>query len=179
MGSKRQLESALTLFLTGLPELEQAHWELYPERIDESIPLSITLLYPFAPPDEAEQHFDELREFFASCPPLSFDLVTLAEFPGAVVYAVPEPDDELRATMRALWTRFPQYPPYGEPGTDPPPHATLGRFAADPDPDTLVARAEARIGPLLPAHFDVREVTLMEMFEPDRWHVRKTFPLGG
>jgi hypothetical protein len=81
--------------------------------------------------------------------------------------------------MRALWARFPQYPPYGKPGTDPPPHASLGRFAADPDPGTLVARAEARVGPLLPAHFDVREVTLMEMYEPDRWRVRTTFPLEG
>jgi hypothetical protein len=173
------LQSALTLFLTGQPELEAAHWELYPERIDENIPLSLTLLYPFAPPDESAQHFGTLCGFFASRRPLSFDLVGIAEFPNAGIYAVPEPDDELRATMRALWALFPQYPPYGEPGADPAPHASLGRFAADPDPDTLVARAEARVGPLLPARFDVGEVTLMEMHEPDRWHVRTTFPLGG
>lgn len=172
------LESAVTLFLTGHPELEAAHDALYPERIEENIPLSLTLLYPFAPPDEAEQHFPALREFFAARPPLEFSLVRLAEFPGAVVYAVPEPDDELRATMRALWARFPQYPPYGRPGTDPPPHASLGRFAADPDPDTLMSRAEARVGPLLPAPFVIREATLMEMHEPDRWRVRTTFPLG-
>jgi hypothetical protein len=173
------LQSALTLFLTGRPELEAAHWELYPERVDEGIPLSLTLLYPFAPPDEAAQHFDGLREFFASRSPLSFDLVRIAEFPNAGIYAVPEPADELRATMRALWASFPEYPPYGEPGADPAPHASLGRFAADPDPETLVARAEARVGPLLPAHFDVREATLMEMHEPDRWRVRTTFAFGG
>jgi hypothetical protein len=173
------LQSALTLFLTGQPELEASHFELYPERVDENIPLSLTLLYPFAPPDEAEQHFGTLREFFASQPPLSFDLVRIAEFPDAGIYAVPEPDDGLRSTMRALWALLPQYPPYGKPGTDPPPHASLGRFAADPDPDTLVTRAEARVGPLLPAHFDVHEATLMEMHEPDRWRVRTAFPLGG
>ena len=171
------LQSALTLFLTGQPELEAAHWELYPERVGENIPLSLTLLYPFAPPDEAERHFATLRDFFAGRPPLSFDLVRIAESPGGI-YAVPEPDDELRATMRALWALFPQFPPYGEVGGDPPPHASLGRFAADPDPGTLVARAEARVGPLLPAHFDVAEVTLMEMHEPDRWRVRTTFPFG-
>ena len=117
--------------------------------------------------------------FFAERPPLDFSLVRLADFPGAGIYAVPEPDEELRATMRALWARFPEYPPYGRPGTDPPPHASLGRHAADPDPETLVARAEARVGPLLPAPFVVREVTLMEMHEPDRWHVRTAFPFGG
>jgi hypothetical protein len=173
---ERRLESALTLFLTGQPELEAAHWELYPERVGENIPLSLTLLYPFAPPDEAEQHFAELREFFAARPPLGFSLVRLAEFSGSGLYLVPEPDDDLRATMRALWALFPQYPPYGKPGTDPPPHASIGRFAADPDPDTLVARAEKRLEPLLPAPFVVREATLMEMYEPDRWRVRTTFP---
>ena len=172
------LESAITLFLTGQPELERAHDELYPERVDENIPLSLTLLYPFAPPDEAEQHFDTLREFFAGRPPLEFSLVRLAEHPGGI-YAVPEPDDDLRATMRALWSLFPQYPPYGEPGGDPPPHASLGRFAADPDPDTLMARAEARVGPLFPAPFVAREATLMEMHAPDRWQVRTSFPFGG
>jgi len=172
------LESAITLFLTGQPELEAAHDELYPERVDESIPLSLTLLYPFAPPDEVERHLPALRDFFAARPPLEFSLVRLAEHPTGI-YAVPEPDGELRATMRALWSLFPQYPPYGEPGSDPPPHASLGRLAADPDPDTLMARAEARVGPLLPARFTVREVTLMEMHAPDRWHVRTAFPLCG
>ncbi len=173
------LQSAITLFLTGQPELEAAHWELYPERVGENIPLSLTLLYPFAPPDEVGQHVPALEEFFASRPPLEFSLVRLAEFPGAGIYLVPEPDDGLRATMRALWARFPQYPPYGRPGSDPPPHASIGRFAADPDPDTLVARAGARVGPLLPASFAVPEATLMEMHAPDRWRVRATFRFGG
>ena len=173
-----ELQSAITLFLTGQPELEAAHAELYPERVDEHIPLSLTLLYPFAPPDEAERHFGTLREFFAARPPLEFSLVRLAAFPGSGLYLVPEPDAELRAAMKALWALFPQYPPYGRPDTDPPPHASIGRFAADPDPDTLVARAEARLGPLLPAPFVAREATLMEMHEPDRWHVRTAFPFA-
>jgi len=172
------LESAITLYLTGQPELEAAHDELYPERVDENIPLSLTLLYPFAPPEEAEPHFPALTAFFGERPPLEFSLVRLAQFPGSGIYAVPEPDDELRGTMRALWALFPQYPPYGRPGTDPPPHASLGRHAADPDPDTLFARADARVGPLLPAPFVIHEATLMEMHEPDRWHVRTTFPFG-
>jgi hypothetical protein len=173
------LESAITLFLTGQPELEAAHDELYPERVDENIPLSLTLLYPFAPPDEVEQHFPALREFFAGRPPLEFSLTRLAEFAGAGIYLVPEPDDELRATMRALWALFPEYPPYGQPGSNPAPHASIGRFAADPDPDTLVERAQARVGPLLPAPFAPREATLMEMHAPDRWRVRTAFPFGG
>jgi hypothetical protein len=176
----RELQTAVTLFLTGAPELEAAHWELYPERVAEGIPLSITVLYPFAPADAlGPELLGTLEAFFAGRPPLAFDLARIDEFAEAVVYAVPEPDGELRATMRALWERFPGYPPYGRPGTDPPPHASLGRFAADPEPATLRRRVEQRVGPLLPASFVVREATLMGEHEPDRWRVLATFPFGG
>ena len=51
----RELETFLTLVLADQhSELARAHDELYPERVPEGIPLSLTLLYPFAPPAEAE-----------------------------------------------------------------------------------------------------------------------------
>jgi len=171
-----KLETGITLFLDHTSEeLLQAHWELYPERVDEDIPLSLTLLYPWIPAEQVtDADLEELREFFAGRPPLEFDLTHVTEFPGEVVYAVPEPDEELRATLRALWAEYPDYPPYGEPGSDPPPHATLGRLTG-PDAITLETARE-RTRDLLPVHCDVREVTLMEMHEPDRWRVREKFP---
>lgn len=83
---------------------------------------------------------------------------------------------ELRATMHALWALYPEHPPYGEPGGDPPPHATLGRLEG-PHAITL-EQARARVEPLLPVRCEVREATLMEEEEPDRCRVRATFPLG-
>jgi hypothetical protein len=175
----RPLETSITLILEDAdPELAQAHWELYPERVPEQIPLSLTLLYPWIPAESVTQDdLDRLRSFFRARPRLRFDLVGLAEFPGVVVYAVPEPDDELRATMRALWALYPQCPPYGRPGGDPPPHATLGRLEGD-DAITLETAAR-RVGSLLPVRCDVGQATLMAEHEPDRWHVRESFPLGG
>ena len=174
----RPLETFVTLVLEDSdPALAEAHRELYPERIPEHIPLSLTLLYPWIPRDSlTTADVGELQAFFATRRPLQFELTHLAEFPGAVVYAVPEPDDELRATMRALWAKYPDYPPYGEPGGDPPPHATLGRLTGD-YAITLEA-ARARVDDLLPVHCDVREATLMEEYEPDRCRVRQTLPLG-
>ena len=175
----RPLETFITLILEHSDAaLAEAHRELYPERVPEQIPLSLTLLYPWIPRDSlTEAELDRVRAFFAARPPLAFDLVRVAEFPGAVVYAVPEPDAELRATMRALWALYPEYPPYGRPGYDPPPHATLGRleggFAI------TLEEARRRVEPLLPVHCDVREATLMEEYELDRCRVRETFPLGG
>jgi 2'-5' RNA ligase superfamily protein len=171
-------ETFLTLVLAdGAPALAEAHDELYPLRVREGIPLSLTLLAPFVPRDElTAEHVDTLRSFFAARRPLDFELVRLDEFPGLVVYAVPEPDDELRATMRALWALYPEYPPYGRPGSDPPPHATLAQLGDDPA--AVRAAAERRVEGLLPVRCVAGEASLFEEFEPDRCRVRETFPLG-
>jgi 2'-5' RNA ligase superfamily len=177
-GADGQLETAVMLVLAdSAPELAEAHWETYPERVSEEIPLSLTLLYPFVPPASlTAAHVGTLRAFFAARRPLVFDLTRLDEFPDAVVYAVPEPDEELRATMRALWALFPDYPPYGRADSDPPPHASLALIEGDPAPiREAVAR---RVGRLLPAHCVVNEASLLEEFEPDHWRVRETFPFG-
>jgi hypothetical protein len=171
------MDTAVTLFLADqAPELAKAHDELYPERISEKIPLSITLLYPFVPREELDE--DQLRmlhQFFASRDSLSFDIARVAQWEDGsrAVYGVPEPEQALRSTMRALWELFPEFPPYGG-ADDPPPHASLTLSGGD---DTL-ARVEARLEGLLPAHFDVSEAVLMEEQEPDVWRVRETFPFG-
>ena len=175
---ERELESFVTLILAHLaPALAKAHDELYPERGPEQLPLSLTLLYPWIPARSiGDADVAELRSFFAERQPLRFALTRLDVFPEAVVYAVPEPDDELRSTLRALWARFPHYPPYGEPGSDPPPHATLGRLTGDQA--ITLAQARKRVEGLLPVSFVVSEAMLMEEFEPDRYRPREPLPLG-
>ena len=76
--------------------------------------------------------------------------------------------------MRALWTLYPQYPPYREPGGDPPPHCTLGRLEG-PYAITL-EQVAARVEPLLPVTCVVEAATLMEEYELDRCRVREAFP---
>ena len=173
------METWVTLVLAdSSPELAEAHDELYPVRLEEGIPFSLTLLAPFVLQEELnEEHVEELRRFFAPRRPLEFDLVRLEEFPGLVVYAAPEPEDELRATMRALWALYPDYPPYGRPGSDPPPHATLAQLGDDPD--AVRKAVVARVERLLPVHCIAREATLFEEFEPDRCRVRARFPFRG
>jgi hypothetical protein len=81
------------------------------ERIPETSPFSLTLLCPWVPAAQVtDADLERLRAFFASRPALEFDLTHVAEFAGVVAYAVPELDDELRATMRALWALYPQCP---------------------------------------------------------------------
>ena len=177
MPREGRLETAVTLFLAEqAPELARAHDELYPMRVGEQIPLSLTLLYPFAPRDELDEtHVEKLRSFFASRPPLSFAIARVAQWEeGGAVYGVPEPDGELRATMRALWRLFPEFPAYGG-ADDPPPHASLTLDGGD-DAAATRARVESRLEGLLPVRFEVGEATLMEEYEPDVWRGIYTFP---
>jgi hypothetical protein len=171
------METAVTLFLAEqAPELAKAHDELYPERVAENIPLSITLLYPFAPREElTEDELRMLRRFFVSRQPLSFDIARVAQWKegSRAVYGVPEPEAALRSTMRALWELFPEYPPYGG-ADDPPPHASLTLVGGD----ATLAHVEARLEGVLPVHFDVQEAVLMEEHEPEVWRLRATFPFG-
>ena len=172
------METAITLLLDEqAPELAEAHDELYPERVPEHIPLSLTLLYPFAPAEELDDDYVKMaRDFFASRRAFSFDIVRVAQWPdGGAVYGVPEPDGALRATMRALWELFPEFPPYRGALEDPPPHASLTLTGGD-DPDTLVARVEERLSGLLPAHFEIDEAVLMEEYESDVMRVTHRFP---
>mgnify|MGYP006317312009 FL=1 len=142
----------------------------------ENIPLSLTLLYPFAPVDEVDSHRETLVSFFASYEPFELVLDRLEQWDeGGAVYAAPSPEEPLRGMMRALWRLFPQYPPYREEGIDPPPHASLTETGGE-DRQATRSRVEQRLAGLLPARIPIDEVTLMEEFERDRWRVRETSP---
>jgi hypothetical protein len=179
VAAARELQTYLTLLLADQnPGLAAAHDELYPERIPEGIPLSLTLLYPFADRSEVGEYSGVLSLFLASHPPFEFELVRLSQWEeSGAVYAVPEPEEPLRGLMRALWRLFPEFPPYGEVGGDPPPHASLTYTGGD-DRVATRERVERRLDGLLPAPFHIEEVTLMEETEQDRWRPRETFRLG-
>jgi hypothetical protein len=168
------LQTSITLVLEHVhTELARAHRELYPEQI----PFSLTLLYPWLPAATVtESDTKRLRTYFARCPALEFDLTRVTEFPGIVAYAVPEPDDELRALMRGLWKLYPECPPYGRPGSDPPPHTTLTRYANPANASFEEARKHVEP---LPVHCRVTEATLQGEYELDRMRIRETFPFGG
>jgi hypothetical protein len=179
VATERKLQTYLTLDLADQnPELAAAHDELYPERIPEGIPLSLTLLYPFADRDEVDEYRETLRSFFESYEPFELRLARLEQWDeGGAVYAAPDPEEPLRGMMRALWRLFPQFPPYGEAESDPPPHASLILTGGD-DPAAARRRVEERLQGLLPAVFDISEVALLEESAPDHWRLRERFRLG-
>jgi hypothetical protein len=128
--------------------------------------------------DDVDDHRESLRLFFASYEPFELVLARLEQWEeGGAVYAAPDPEEPLRGMMRALWRRYPQFPPYGQPGIDPPPHASL-TLSGGADREETLARVERRLAGLLPARFRIRDTALMEEVEADRWRLRETFRLG-
>jgi 2'-5' RNA ligase len=140
------------------------------------IPFHVTLLYPFAPREELTDAVRaQARELFATQRPFELELTRLAMWPE-VVYAVPEPDDVLRACMRGVFERFPQWPPYGGIHPDVMPHATLGE---EVDAAAVYPEIERRLAHELPRRYSITEATLLEEVTAERWRERERFPFGG
>jgi 2'-5' RNA ligase len=162
------VETALVIEIADAEPFDRARRELMPATVSAGIPFHVTLLSPFG------ELADDAREFFADRRPFDFALTRVAAWPR-VIYLVPEPDDELRALMRALFARFPEWPPYGGIHEEVVPHATLGE---EVDAEAALADVERRVAPYLPHRCQARDVSLLEEFAPDRWRERERFPLG-
>ena len=169
------LETAVAIVLDDArPQLEPVRTEFHARSVAAGIPLHVTLLYPFAPPEQVDE--PALAGFFADYASFTLTLAGLAEWPR-VVYAVPEPRDKLLAMMRALWALFPDYPPYAGEIAEPLPHASLAELEPGESLVKVVAGIRARTESLFPLTCEVRDVALLEEHEPERWRERRRFPL--
>jgi 2'-5' RNA ligase len=170
------VETALVITLEDADPFDEVRREFAVETFALGIPFHVTLLYPFAPREELTAALlADVRSFFAERKPFELELTRVAMWPR-VVYAVPEPAARLREIMRALFERFPQWPPYEGIHEEVVPHATLGE---EIEAAQVYAEIEKRVAPHLPARYLVDEASLLEEFAPDRWRERERFPLSG
>ncbi|HKC21024.1 MAG TPA: 2'-5' RNA ligase family protein [Gaiellaceae bacterium] len=163
------MQTALVLAIDDAGPFDAVRRELIPSEVAAGIPFHVTLLYPFG------ELADEARAFFAERRPFELALTRVAAWPD-VVYLVPEPDAELRALMRDLFARFPEWPPYGGVHDEVIPHATLAEEVEGP---ALRGGLERRLAPHLPHRCQAHDVSLLEEFAPNRWRERERLPLGG
>jgi 2'-5' RNA ligase len=165
------LETALVIAIEDAEPFDEVRRELIPSVVAAGIPFHVTLLSPFG--SDAEL-LDDARAFFAQQAPFEFELTRVATWPH-VVYLVPEPDDELRALMKALFARFPQWPPYEGIHDEVIPHATLGE---EVDAAAVLQKIDRRLAPHLPHRCQARDVALLEESAPGGWRERERLPLG-
>jgi 2'-5' RNA ligase len=91
------------------------------------VPAHLTLLYPFAPPDEVDQAMPRLRQALAAVEPFDVTLNRYGRFPAAAFLEPAEPQPLLDLHHR-LAAAFPEYPIYGgEFGPALRPHLTLAQ----------------------------------------------------
>src|SRR5437868_3949536 len=106
-------ESALVALVPEAEFLVGSFRERHDPSAALGVPAHITLLYPFKPPAQIDSIvLGQLRVAFARFAPITFTLGSMQRFPG-VLYLAPDPAEPFRNLTRAIWTWYPQTPPYG------------------------------------------------------------------
>jgi 2'-5' RNA ligase len=141
------------------------------QRATTGIPAHITALFPFAPAEAVDEALEAaVGEVVARFAPFDFQLGDVGTFPN-VLYLAPKPAAPFRDLTNALWSRWPQFPPYGGAFDDVVPHLTVveGRWPRD---------AVERLRRLLPLEARADEVWLLTQQPGSRWSLRRRFALG-
>jgi 2'-5' RNA ligase len=157
-----------TALIVVVPEAEPAVGALrlqHDSSAPKGVPAHVTILFPFAPPDQVEE--GALTRLFAEFPAFDFSLDRVERFDDEVVWLHPEPSRPFEDLTAAVFERFPSYPPYEGAHDVVIPHLTVS--------DSGLVDVDAQLPIVSHAH----EVTLIEEAEADgRWAVRLAFPLA-
>ena len=169
----RRGRSADSTLIVPVPSVEQVLAEVLgrPLQAPTGIPAHITALFPFAAADAIDTALEAaIGEVVAGFAPFDFRLVDVGTFP-TVLYLAPEPAQPFRDLTNALWSRWPQFPPYGGAYDDVIPHLTVATGRQSPD---VIGRLQR----LLPLEARAAEVWLLTQEPQSRWALRRRFPLG-
>lgn len=140
-----------------------------------SVPLHITVLYPFAAPDSmSEQFLARLGELLHSCEPFEFALGEIGWFEERVMYLAPTPRRPFVELTNRIAADFPEYRPYGGTYDEVVPHLSVGEGVRP----ARMRRAARRLERHLPITATATEVCLMAPDSSGRWAIERRFGLG-
>ena len=174
------LETAL-LVTTAEAEESLAAWRrrYLAETVRRQIPAHVTVLYPFARPDELTSELDDsLRELYASVDAFEYALTAVETFAGSA-WLAPEPAAPFLALIELTRERFPAYPPYGDPDLEPIPHCTVGAAEEPEELESMYADLRAGLAPQLPIACRAVAVRLYRERDDGMWCEHAAYPLGG
>jgi 2'-5' RNA ligase len=170
----RRRRSADSTLIVPVPSVERVLDEFLgrpPQRATTGIPAHITALFPFAPADAIDTALEAaVAEVVAGFAPFEFRLADVGTFPS-VLYLAPEPAQPFVELTNALWSRWPQFPPYGGAYDDVIPHLTV---ATGRQPPEIIERLRR----MLPLDARAAEVWLLTQEPESRWALHRKFPLG-
>ena len=173
-----QVESAVVVLVPQAEELRDWYRDRYAPGAVFDAPAHITLIYPFKPLAAIDDRVqDTLRACCGGVPAFAFTLIRLEYFPDLTVYLTPEPAEPFRELTLALWSHFPETPPYRGRYPTIVPHLTLGR-ADDPASAATIAQDFAAVArDKSPIRGDAAEVALMDT-SAGVWELQTSFALG-
>ena len=170
-------ESALIILIPeadALVDKHRAHLDL---AASWGVMAHVTVLYPFAPPDElTDDALDRLDAVLAPFSAFDCRFERTGWFGESVLWLAPEPAEPFRALTDAVWRAFPAYPPYRGVHGSHTPHLTV----AGPLENQLRAmrRVEDEVRPGLPITAKVTTVSLLVGYpRPDSWGLVRQFEL--
>lgn len=168
-----QRETALIVPIPDAEALVGSLRSRYDKTASRGIPAHITVLYPFLPPDQIAAAVADIAATLERHATFETAFSRVGRFPRT---AFLEPDDPepFAALTRAIWSRWPAYPPYSGAHSDIVPHLTV----AD-DCDAYVVEEVGRVlMPLLPLRALVNAVWVMESDERGNWQQVREIALG-
>ncbi|XGX80237.1 hypothetical protein LQK93_03067 [Terrabacter sp. BE26] len=134
----------------------------------------VTALGPFLDLDAlTDAALAEVGGVAAATEPFDFALEAVDTFPNGIVHLLPEPSAHFAALTAALWSAFPQCPPYAGAFADVVPHLTLDALSDD------VTEASTRA--LVSRHVPVRcraERLDLAWYEPGGCRLLHSWRLG-
>ncbi|WP_205707840.1 2'-5' RNA ligase family protein [Kineococcus vitellinus] len=149
------------------------------------VPAHLTVLHPFLPPSQLdEQALSALAAAAATVGGFDVTFAATAWFGAEVLWLAPTPEQPLRQLTAAVFSAFPDHPPYGGAhGTDPAdvqPHLTVAeRALAGPDGLSALQAAEADVRTRLPfsQHLD-HALLITGSEQPRSWRTLRRLELG-
>ncbi|MCH6170654.1 2'-5' RNA ligase family protein [Pseudonocardia alaniniphila] len=140
------------------------------------VPAHVTVIYPFLAPDRlGPDELRRLRDAVRSVPRFEVSFTEVRWFADTVVWLAPHPAEGFRALIDAVWSAFPECPPYRGAFGTPVPHLTIGDDAAL---DTLSAAGDA-VSRRLPVTASVHVAHLFQgSAAPGAWRSVAELPLG-
>src|SRR3954451_7792456 len=143
------------------------------------VPAHVTVLYPFVEPVIARDPdvIAALRAVVGTVGRFACSFPRTAWFGDEVVWLAPDPAQPFRDLTAAVWTAFPDCPPYGGAHDDTVPHLPVGEL--ERGDSRALEQAELTVGPSLPVRTYVDRVLLIAGAEaPMSWRVLHELPLG-
>jgi 2'-5' RNA ligase len=174
------MEARHSALIVTIPEAEAVvapHRALFDRAASWGVPAHVTVLFPFLPPDEIDEHvLATLGRAAATVPAFFVALDRLGWFGDRVVWLAPSPAEPFQRLTAAVTSHFPGVQPYDGAFDEVVPHLTLGH---DHPVDVLKAAAEA-VAPQLPirARVDTLRLITGRRDAGGSWLTQALLPLG-